>query len=98
MLLLESYNLLYNIEHDYESFDGIMMIQASVSLIKKLTLPDLAETEKKRSLAQVAEARRITRFDVVIAFVILADFVLTFLCRSFRGIGSSSAPFTLRSS
>ena len=53
------------------------MIQASISLIKKLTHPALAETEQERSLAQFAEAHNITRLDAGIAFVVLADFVLT---------------------
>lgn len=55
------------------------MIQASVSFIKKLTPPAFAETEQERSLAQFAEAHRITRLDVAIAFVILVDFVLTLI-------------------
>ena len=53
------------------------MIQASISLIKKLSPPAFAETEQERSLAQFAEAHNITRLDVAIAFVILADFVFT---------------------
>ncbi len=53
------------------------MIQTSISLIKKLSPPAFAETEHERSLAQFAEAHKITRLDVGIAFVILADYVLT---------------------
>ena len=53
------------------------MFEASISLIKKLTPPAFAETEQERSLAKFAEAYNITRLDAGIAFVILADFVLT---------------------
>lgn len=53
------------------------MIQASILLIKKLLPSAFAETEYERSLAQFAEAHKITRFDVGIAFVVLADFVFT---------------------
>jgi len=53
------------------------MFEASISLIKKLTPPAFAETEQERSLEQFAEAHNITRLDAGIAFVILADFVLT---------------------
>ena len=65
--------------HHYKSFHGITMIEASISLIKKLTPPAYAETDQERSLEQLAEAHNITRLDVSIAFVILADFVLTWL-------------------
>ena len=53
------------------------MIQASISLIKKLTSPAFAETEQDFSLAQFADAHTITRLDAAIALVVLADFVLT---------------------
>jgi hypothetical protein len=53
------------------------MIQASISLFKKLSPSSCATTEQERYLAQFARARKITRLDVAIAFVILADFVLT---------------------
>ena len=53
------------------------MILASISLIKKLSPPAFAKTEQERSLAQFAEARKITRLDIAIAFVILVDFALT---------------------
>ena len=52
------------------------MFEASISLIKKKP-PAFAETEQERTLAQFAEARNITRLDAGIAFVIMADFVLT---------------------
>jgi hypothetical protein len=53
------------------------MKQASISLIKRLSPPSFARTEKERSLARMAEKRSITRLDVAIAFVILMDLVLT---------------------
>jgi hypothetical protein len=53
------------------------MKQVSISLIKRLSPPSFARTEKERSLARMAEKRSITRLDVAIAFVILMDFVLT---------------------
>ncbi len=53
------------------------MFQASISLIKKLTPPAFAETKQERSLGQFAKARRITRLDIAIACVMLADFILT---------------------
>ena len=53
------------------------MKQAGISLIKRLSPPSFARTEKERSLARMAEKRSITRLDVAIAFVILMDFVLT---------------------
>ena len=53
------------------------MILASISLIKELSPPAFAKTEQERSLAQFAEARKITRLDIAIAFVILVDFALT---------------------
>jgi hypothetical protein len=36
-------------------------------------------TEQERSLSQMAEAHKITRLDVAVAFVILLDFVLTYI-------------------
>jgi hypothetical protein len=53
------------------------MIQASISLFKKLSPPAFAKTEQERYLVQFAEARKITRLDIAIAFVILMDFVFT---------------------
>ena len=55
------------------------MILASISLIKKLSPPDFAETEQERTLGEFAEAHKITRLDVAIALVILLDFVLTYI-------------------
>jgi hypothetical protein len=55
------------------------MTQSSFSLIKKLSPSALAETEQERSLALFAEAHRVTSMDIAIAFVILADYVLTSL-------------------
>jgi len=56
---------------------GRMKYQLSISLIKKLSPPAFAKTEQERYLVQFAEARKITRLDIAIAFVILVDFVLT---------------------
>ncbi|HEY6285376.1 MAG TPA: hypothetical protein VIX20_06920 [Ktedonobacteraceae bacterium] len=53
------------------------MIQASIAHIKKLSPSAFAKTEQERYLVQFAEARKITRLDIAIAFVILVDFVLT---------------------
>ena len=53
------------------------MIQASVSLIKKLIPPSFAETEQERTLAAFAKAHRITRLDFAIGLVILIDYILT---------------------
>jgi hypothetical protein len=55
------------------------MIQASISHIKKLSPPAFARTEQERFLTQMAEAHKITRIDVAIAFVIVLDFVFTYL-------------------
>lgn len=55
------------------------MIQTSISHIKKLSPPTFVKTEQERSLAQMAKARKITRLDVAVAFVILLDYVLTYL-------------------
>ncbi len=55
------------------------MIQVSTSLIKKLSPPAIAKTERERYLAQVAKARKITQFDFAMAIVILLDFVLTYI-------------------
>ena len=55
------------------------MIPTSISRIKKLSPPILAKTEQERYLAQMAEIRKVTQLDVAIAFVILMDFVLTYI-------------------
>ena len=55
------------------------MIPTSTSCIKKLSPPILAKTEQERSLAQMAEVRKITQLDVAVAFVILLDYVLTYI-------------------
>src|SRR5260370_3527918 len=73
----ESYNLLRKVEHHYKFINGITMIQVSKSLIKKLSPPAIAKTERERYLAQIAKAHKITQFDFAIAIVILLDFVLT---------------------
>jgi hypothetical protein len=56
-----------------------MIHQLSASLIKRLAPPAIARTERERNLAQLAAARRITRFDLAVAVVILLDFVLTYV-------------------
>jgi hypothetical protein len=56
---------------------GRMKYSLNTSLIKTLSPPDIAKTEQERYLAKFAGARKITRLDVTIAIVILADFVLT---------------------
>jgi len=56
-----------------------MIHQLSASLIKRLAPPAMARTERERNLAQLAAARRITRFDLAVAVVILLDFVLTYV-------------------
>ncbi len=53
------------------------MKQTSFSLIKKLSPPAFAVTEQERSLTLFAKARRVTPLDAAIAFVIVADYVLT---------------------
>jgi hypothetical protein len=78
-LSTESYNLLRKVEHHYKFINGITMIQVSKSLIKKLSPPAIAKTERERYLAQIAKAHKITQFDVAIAIVILLDFVLTYI-------------------
>jgi hypothetical protein len=78
-LSTESYNLLCKVEHHYKFIDGITMIQVSTSLIKKLSPPAIAKTERERYLAQIAKARKITQFDFAMAIVILLDFVLTYI-------------------
>jgi hypothetical protein len=56
-----------------------MIHQLSASLIKRLAPPVIARTERERYLAQLAAARRFTRFDLAIAVVVLLDFVLTYV-------------------
>ncbi|HEX9134813.1 MAG TPA: hypothetical protein VF844_21215 [Ktedonobacteraceae bacterium] len=56
-----------------------MIHQLSTSLIKRLAPPAIARTERERSLAQLAAARKITRFDLAIVVVVLLDFVLTYV-------------------
>lgn len=55
------------------------MIHASISLLKKLSPSDCARTREERSLAQFAQARKITQLDIAIAFVILVDFIFTYI-------------------
>jgi hypothetical protein len=55
------------------------MIEVGKSLIKKLSPPAIAKTERERYLAQIAKAHKITQFDVAMAIVILLDFVLTYI-------------------
>jgi hypothetical protein len=78
-LSTESYNLLRKVEHHYKFINGITMIQVSKSLIKKLSPPAIAKTERERYLAQIAKAHKITQLDVAMAIVILLDFVLTYI-------------------
>jgi hypothetical protein len=78
-LSTESYNLLRKVEHHYKFINGITMIQVSKSLIKKLSPPAIAKTERERYLAQIAKAHKITQFDFAMAIVILLDFVLTYI-------------------
>src|SRR5579859_2524981 len=56
-----------------------MIHQLSASLIKRLAPPGIARTERERYLAQLAAARKFTRFDLAIAVVVLLDFVLTYV-------------------
>jgi hypothetical protein len=58
---------------------GSMKYQLSASLVKKLSPPTFARTEQEGFLEQMAEARYVTRLDVAIAFVVLADFVFTYI-------------------
>ena len=53
--------------------------QLSTSLIKRLAPPAVAETEREKYLAQIGVARKITRYDIAIAIIILLDFVLTYI-------------------
>lgn len=53
------------------------MAHRSFSMINKLSPPAFAETEQERFLEQSAKVHRITRMDVALACVILADYVLT---------------------
>ena len=55
------------------------MIEVKHLLIKKLSPPALAKTEWERYLAQMATARKITKFDWAVAIVILLDFILTYI-------------------
>ena len=55
------------------------MIQESISHLKKLSPSAFARTDQERSLAQFAEARKITQLDIAIAFVILVDFIFTYI-------------------
>jgi hypothetical protein len=55
------------------------MVQASISFIKKLSPPAKAKTGREQFLAQIARARKITRFDFAMVIVILLDFVLTYI-------------------
>ncbi len=56
-----------------------MIHQVSASLMKRLAPPTIAKTERQKYLAQLAAARKITRFDLAIAIVVLLDFVLTYV-------------------
>ena len=56
-----------------------MTYQLNISLIKALSPPAKAKTERERYLAQIARAHKITHFDVAMAIVILLDFVLTYI-------------------
>ena len=56
-----------------------MIHQLSTSLVKQLAPPGIARTERERFLAQRAAARKITRFDLAIAVVVVLDFVLTYV-------------------
>jgi hypothetical protein len=56
-----------------------MIQQLSTSLIKGLALPAEVNTESENYLAQSAAARKIIPFDLFIAFIILLDFVLTYI-------------------
>src|SRR5437879_10145140 len=58
---------------------GKMKYQLSISFIKKLSPPAKAKTGREQYLAQIARARKITRFDIAMAIVILLDFVLTYI-------------------
>jgi len=55
------------------------MIQESISHLKKLSPSAFARTDQERSLAQFAEVRKITQLDIAIAFVILVDFIFTYI-------------------
>lgn len=56
-----------------------MFHQLSISLIKRFAPPTLAKTEREKYLSQLAAARKITRFDLAVAVVVLLDFVLTYV-------------------
>lgn len=56
-----------------------MIQQLSTSLIKGLAPPTEVNTESEKYLAQSAAARKIIPFDLFIAFIILLDFVLTYI-------------------
>jgi uncharacterized protein DUF6989 len=76
----EPYNLLYKVERHYKIARGRTLIyQLSASLIKRLAPPAIARTEREKYLAKLAAARKITRFDLAIAVVVLLDFVLTYV-------------------
>ncbi len=56
-----------------------MIHQVSASLIKRLSPPAKARTEREKYLAQLSAAHKITRLDFALAIVALLDFVLTFV-------------------
>ncbi len=81
-LLAEPYNLRQEIEFYTEvsvSDDDKMIHQRSTSLFRWLEPPAVAQTRTEKYLAQKADSRRISWFDLAIATVILFDFVLTYI-------------------
>jgi hypothetical protein len=55
------------------------MKQAAISLIKKLSPPAIAKTDRELYLAKIASTPKFTHFDFAMAFVIFVDFALTYI-------------------